>query len=44
LHGREAYDARAGDFPGELYFFCSAKIGHGSSPVEKSTAVERKWY
>lgn len=30
---------RGGDFPGALNSFCSLNMGHGSSPVEKSTAV-----
>lgn len=29
---------RGGDFPGALNSFCSLNMGHGSSPVEKSTA------
>lgn len=30
-----------GDFPGALNSFCSLNMGHGSSPVVKSTATQK---
>jgi hypothetical protein len=33
------YAVNGADFPGKLYCFCNLNIGHGLSPVEKSTAA-----